>query len=264
MKKNITFLCLFLLVSIEIHAEVYVKGILHINGGYRYGHDVPDMDVVYEWWFGKNKVTLIITGWGLDFVNTDWRFTLNKERQHIFAANLSEKSIVEIPLPMNLLSHVDQPYAEWLNIFQIYGTVKKTGEKKTVIQKKCDVYEVSEWIIQGEDRFYERDRTVLATSDVPFDWQIVNELYQWIRSFFNPQQSYLSELEKMEGFIMSENDDLFELGSHVSWSFKVLEISQKDAPENIYGIPRDFQKKEKFSVMDLINMRGMLYVRPLY
>ena len=62
MKTIITFLCVFILVSTAIQADVYVKGILHIDGGYRYGYNVPDIDVVNEWWFGKDKVTFRSNG----------------------------------------------------------------------------------------------------------------------------------------------------------------------------------------------------------
>lgn len=264
MKTIITFLCVFILVSTAIQADVYVKGIMHFEGGYRYGHNVPDIDVVNEWWFDENKVTFMSTGWQLEFANTDWRFTLDKERERIIVVNLSEKSFVEVPLQMSLLSHVDQSTAEWLNEFQIDGKVEETGEKVTIHQKECDVYEVSEWMIRKDDRFYDRKRAVMATSDVSFDWQIVNELYQWISSFFNPQQYYLSELKKLKGFVLEAKEDLFEGGSHVIWSFKVMEISQKKAPENIYDIRKDFNKKEKFMPGDLFYMRGIVYPYPLY
>lgn len=266
MKTIITFLIIFFFISTVVHADIYVKGILHIDGGYRYGHNVPDMDVVQEWWFGENKVTFISTGWRFDyFIRTDWCFTLDRERERIIVANLSEKWFLEVPLPMNLLSHVDQSLAGMLNLFQINGRVEKTGEKKTINQKVCDVYEVSEWIIRGDDdRYYDRERTVMITSDVPFDWQIVNELYQWIRSFPKLQKSYISELNKLKGFILAENNVLSALGYQVKWSFRVLEIDDKKAPRNIYDIPKDFKKKEKFTPRDLLDMVGVLYPRPIY
>jgi len=264
MKTIITFFCVFILVSAAIQADVYVKGIVHIEGGYRYGHNVPDIDVVNEWWFDENKVTFMSTGWQLESASTDWRFTLDKERERIIVVNLSKKSFVEVPLQMSLLSHVDQSTAEWLNEFQIDGKVEETGEKVTIHQKECDVYEVSERMIRKDDRFYDRKRAVMATSDVSFDWQIVNELYHWISSFFNPQQSYLSELKKLKGFVFASNDVLFKRGSQIKWSFKVLEISQKKAPENIYDICKDFNKKEKFTPGDLLYMRGIVYPSPSY
>lgn len=266
MKKTIAFLCIFVLISMGIQADVYIKGILHVDGGYRYGHNVPEMDVVNEWWIGENKVTFISTGWRYHFfIRTDWRFTLDREGERIIVANLSEKWFVEVPLPMNLLSHVDQSLAGMLDLFQINGRVEKTGEKKTINQKACDVYEVSEWIIQGgDDRYYERKRTVMATSDVPFNWQIVNELYQWIRSFPTVQKSYLSELNKLKGFVLAENNVLSALGYQVKWSFRVLEIDDRKAEENIYGIPKDFKKKEKFTQRDLLDMVGVIYPRPIY
>lgn len=264
MKTIISFLCIFVSFSIGIQADVYVKGILHIDGGYRYGYNVPDIDVVNEWWFGKDKVTFRSTGWCLDSFNTDFRFTLDKEKRRIIVVNLSQKSFVEVPLPMNLLSHIDQSIAERLNEYQINGTIKKTGEKQIVYQKVCDVYSVTERINRDDDHFYERDRTVKATCDIPFDWQMINELYQWIRSFFYPQKSYLSELENIKGFILEENNVFFELAGQVTWSFKVLEISQIKASPYIYDVPKDYKKKQKFTMLDLIYIRLIMYPYPIY
>jgi len=192
MRKIVIFHFIFVFFSIIAQADVYVKGILHFEGSYRYGINVPGADVVNEWWFGKDKVTFISTGWRfkVDDVanNTDMRFTLDKKKQCIFVANLKEKFYIEIPLPMNLLFHMDKSIADSLKNFQINGDIKKTGKRETINQKVCDVYKVSEWISYGDSRFYDRDRTIMTTTDVPFNWKLANELFRLIRSFFNPQE----------------------------------------------------------------------------
>ncbi|MCK4825556.1 hypothetical protein KA005_57945 [bacterium] len=264
MKKSIIFFCMFLYFSFFIHADVYVKGILHVDGGYRWGHNVPELNVINEWWFGKNKVTFISTGWRLEFLNTDRRLTLDKEKQHILVVDLKEKSYVVVPLPMNLSSHVDPPLTKQLNRYKIYGAVKTTGEKKTIHQKECEGYTVVEWILQGDVRFYERERAIMATTQVPFDWKLINELYEWIRSFINPQNTYISELKKMKGFVLAEDVIVFESAGKVTWSFKVLEISEKKAPLLIYDLPKEYKKKDKLNGQDLWDIRGIVYPWPLY
>jgi len=80
MKTIIVFLCVFVLVSMGVQADVHIKGILHIDGGYRYGHNVPDIDIINEWWFGEKKVTFISKGWHLESQHPDWEIILNKEK----------------------------------------------------------------------------------------------------------------------------------------------------------------------------------------
>jgi hypothetical protein len=265
MKFAISLIFICLLVPLDIRADVYVKGKLKINAGYRCGRYVPEAEIINEWWFGRNKVTFITTGWDLEWMSTDWRFTLDREEERIIVTNLTNKSVIEVPFSMNPQSLLDRSYADRLQMVRIDGTVKKLNEKRTILGKECDVYEFHEWIT-AFDRFYDRDRTTLATEDVPFDWKLMDDLFMWIRSFFNLQKSYISELGKFKGFILEESAIFYQLGGQqIRWSFKVSEISQKKAPTNIYGAPDGaFNKKDKFAYVDLVYMRRIVYPRPIF
>lgn len=246
------------------HADVYVKGVIHIPGGYRYGHNVPELDAVNEWWFGKNKVTFISTGWKLDYLFKDWRFTLDKAEEKILAVNLSDGFYMEVPLSENPFSLVEGQWKGLIERYVIDGKTRKAGIKGSILGRECDVFEVTEWIEEGDDHFYERDRTVKATCDVPFDWRMTEELYQWIMSFFNPRPVFLSDLKKMSGFILAEEVRMYELAGQVEWSFRVLEIVEKKAPPDVWRIPEGFKKKEKFSFRDLREMLAVLFPEPIY
>ena len=60
---------------------------------------------------------------------------------------------------------------------------------------------------------------------------------------------------------MAANDIRFNSGKQMKSFFRILEINQKEAPRNIYDIPKDFKKKDKLTMDDLSGMRGMLYLR---
>ncbi|MCK4337398.1 MAG: hypothetical protein KAX11_05605 [Candidatus Aminicenantes bacterium] len=264
MKKIITFICVFVFISIGIQADVYIKGILHVEGGYRYGHNVPEINAVQEWWFGKDKVTFISTGWNLWLMNTDWRLTLDREKKRILVINLNNVTFVEVSLHKDPLSYVDPSYIEVHPDFRLNGTVEKQGEKKNFLEKTCDVYKENEWLMEVDLRFYERVRTILVTPDVPFDWRLFDELFHWIRSFFNPQPSYVAELRKINGFIVKSDEVFMPRGGRLKWDFKILEISHKKAPENIYGIPINYKRQEKFSQRELTSLRTVVYPWPIY
>ena len=250
MRKSIPVFSLLMLLCIAAYSAVYVKGNLHFHSFYDSGVLQPEEDAVYEWWFSKSK---------LSYVTPRWRFTLDKEKNQIIAVNQREKFFVEISLPMNLLSHLDKQLAESLKQYQINGKVTKTSNKKSILQKPCDVYKVSEWIIFQNQRFYDRERTIMVSEDVPFDWQLLNQLYSWIRSFFKPDQSYKAELKKVKGFILASDDIRYQEGDQVKYNFKVIEINQKEAPAAIFDIPKSFKKKEKFTRPELIDIRTTIY-----
>ena len=235
------------------YAAVYVKGNHHFDSYYSNGVLHPESDQVNEWWCDKDKVS---------FVTPDWRLTLDKQKKRIIAVNRREKTYTEIPLPLEISSHLDQSLIEILKDYQMEGTIKTTGKKETVDQKVCDIYEVSEGIIYQKNRFYDRDRTIKITDDVSLDWRLLEELHQWIRSYFNPQKSYLSDLEKLHGFVLASRDVQINQGIKVIWDFNVMEISRKQAPPDTFTIPGDFKKKDKLSREDLIGIRGTLYIYP--
>lgn len=266
MKKIIVILCLFGIFSygVFLQAEVYVKGILHIDGGYRYGHNVPNIDAVNEWWFAKDKVTFITTGWHLEAMDTNWRFTFDKEKKRILVINLDKKTFIDVSLEKTPISYIDPSVEKVLADFRFYGTVKKQEEKKNFLEKTCEVYQVNEWLMEVDLRFYERARTLYVTRDVPFNWQLFNELFQWIRSFFNPHPTYVSQLQKIEGFIVKSEEAFLPRGGRLEWDFKVLEISQKKAPGNIYGIPANYKALEKFSLRDMRTMIRVVYPWPIF
>ncbi|MCK4836672.1 MAG: hypothetical protein KAT17_08535 [Candidatus Aminicenantes bacterium] len=265
MKKSFLIIITLVFSSFLSFSDIYVKGILHVEGGYRYGHNVPEINAVQEWWFGKNKITFICTGWNLQWsMNTDWRFTLDKEKKRILVINLTNKTYIDISLQKDPLSYVDPANVKVLADLKFDGTVKKQRGNKNFLKKTCIVYHVNEWLMEADLRFYERERTILVTPDVPFNWKLIDELFHWIRSFFNPQPSYVSELKKIYGFIMKSDEVFMPRGGRLKWDFKVLKINSKKAPANIYNIPLNFKKQVKFARRDLTRMRTIIYPWPIY
>lgn len=250
MRNKIGVFLIFLFFGSVIYGAVMVKGNLHFEPFYDSGVQQPEDDAAYEWWFENNRVS---------FLAPRWRFTLDKDKNQLIAVNSNEKFYVEIQLPMKLESHVSPELAENLKEYSIEGTVKPSGEKKSFLQRECDTYSVSESIVFQGQRFYDRERTVLATVDVPFDWKLLNELYAWIRSFFKPGEAYQEELKKVAGFMMACDDVRFQEGARVKYNFKVLEISQKEAPASIFNIPEGFKKKNEFTRPELIDIRTTYY-----
>jgi hypothetical protein len=263
MKKIIIILAAIILLTFQLHADVYVRGIFHVAGGYRWGQNVPENNAIYEWWFSKDKVTLIVTGWRLHFLNTDRRLTFDTQKNRIIAVDLMKKTYVEIPLSMNTLFQIDSSITKYLKQFQMSGTVKKEGKTQTILLKKCEEYKVHEWIIQGDVRYYERERKVMATTDVSFDWELINKLYEWIRSLFNPRESYDNELKKIRGFVLKEEGTIYESAGDVSYNFNIEEITHLESPSGIYEIPNGLTRKNKFDVNDLLDIRDLLYPWPL-
>jgi len=263
-QKLLIALCLFIL-ALVLPADWHVRGTLCVPGGYRYGHNVPDTEIAYEWWFGEKRMSFTSMGWRFDFGGyMDARFVVDMEKQRLLALNLSNRTFVEIPLPMQLSVHIDSPTASWLDQFAIDGQVVKTGKTAAVLGRKCEEYDVHEWMVRKDDRFFDRRRVVLASPDVPFDWRLAEYLYLWFASFIHTQPPYIPEMKKITGFILSSRESVFEGGSEVKFSSAVTEIARESAPAEAYQAPPHYTRREKLSIDDLFNMRAIAYLYSLY
>ncbi|MEW6368814.1 MAG: hypothetical protein AB1714_29650 [Acidobacteriota bacterium] len=256
-------LLLLLLAPAGLWGDVYVKGILRVEGGYRLGHHVPEQEVTCEWWIGRRQATCTRTGWRIDFMTNDWRFTVDRERNRMLGVNLTEKFFFETPLTASPVGIMEPPAAERLKMYKVDGTVEQAGAKEKVAGRTCEVYRVAEWIVRNGDRYYDRDRVVKVTREVPFDPQLAAAWEQWIRPLFNPASEYLEALNRMPGFLMAEDTVLYHNGNQLTWSFSVVEISEKKPPDGIYDVPGGFEKKN-LGPAELADIRDAVYPQPLY
>ncbi len=245
---------------------VYVRGALRISGGYRYGRNVPDADVVNEWWFSKDRLAFSSTGWNSEFGgNQDLRFVLRHDARRLLMVNLTGNSYVEVALPTNPADHLSQDVAAWLKGSLVDGQMGETGRTGSVMQIACSEYQAAEWMIRfDDDRIFDRRRTLLVARDVPFEWRLADELFLDVASFFNPQPRYLSELKKKDGFVLASDESVFDGGSEVKSSFRVVEIRKAAAPAGIYDPPQGFSRKETLTISDLFNVRAVLFLYSLY
>jgi hypothetical protein len=264
MKKNLILLGSFFLIFPFLYADVYVRGILHVKGGYRYGRVVEDINAVQEWWFSKNRVTFQSTGWNTWAMANEWRLTLDKKKKRILAINLKTNTYTEVLLDKNPLSYLDPGMEKILSNYKFNGTVEKKNKKSKYFQKSCDVYQVHEWMMEQDLRFYERIRTIWVTPDVPFDWKLFDELFDWIRSFYNPKTDYVSALKTINGFILKSDEAFTPRGGELKWDFKVVEISTKRSLTNMHDIPTDCKRLGKLTRRDLTDLRVMVYPWPIY
>jgi len=78
MRTTISFLYLFFSIVLLVYPDTCVKGLLNIDGGYRYAYNIPEINVVNEWYFGESKVKFSSKGWFLEFMPMDWSFKRNR------------------------------------------------------------------------------------------------------------------------------------------------------------------------------------------
>jgi hypothetical protein len=246
-------------------ADVYVKGVLHIEGGYRYGHNVPDSEVINEWWFGKDRMVFSSRGWSADWGgNRDLSFIYDRKQRRLWAIDLTARSYVEVALPMNVEELVEPWMADSLRQSIMDCQATHTGKTEVVLGRVCEEYELREWFVRKDDRHFDLRRTILVGSNLPFDHRLFDDVYLWSASFYQPQPRCLAALKEMQGFIMKSQDDVYEGGSRVRFAFEVSEITEADAPPGTYNPPPDHVRQSKLTYEHMFALRAVMFLYSLY
>jgi hypothetical protein len=236
-------------------ADYRVLGALGVQPAPEWGRKATELTIAREWWFGSGVVSLVTEG---------WRYVFDRNRGRILVVNTKEGYFLEASMTAYSPDLVDPKYLGTLGLFQIHGTVARSGQTMKVLSYECRGYAVSEWILNGTQHYFDRDRAIYASTDVPFDWSLNRDLCLWMTSFFNPQMAYFGGMRSIQGFPMSETDICTRGGRRVNYGTEITEIVEAVPIAEIYAVPAGFERREKFSERDLTAMRQFLYLIYFY
>lgn len=231
-------------------ADIRVIGTLRFEPNPQWGRKATDMALTREWWFGRNVMALL---------TEEWRYVFDKNRGRILVINVKDKYVVAAPMTAGAQDMVEPGSLDALGRTQVNGTLTKSPYKRTILGKECPGTVVSEWIVSDSRHVFDRDRTIYASLDVPFDWRMNRDLTMWMVSFFNPQLAYFGGLRSVEGFPLVETDVFTRNNQRMNYSTEVTEMWDVTPAPDFYEIPEGFTRKEKLSQRDILAMRQILY-----
>jgi hypothetical protein len=232
-------------------ADSHVLGTLAVQPAPEWGRKATALTMAREWWFGTGVMA---------FVTEGWRYVFDRNRGRILVINTRDGYFMEASMTAYAPDLVDPKDLPALNRFQVHGTVAPSLQKKTVLSYECRGYAVSEWILNGTQHFFDRDRTIYACPDVPFDWTLNRDLRLWMISFFHPQMAYFGGLRSIQGFPMSEADIFTRRGQMVHYGTEITAVEEAAPPDGVYAVPGGFERHEKLVERDLTAMRQILYL----
>jgi hypothetical protein len=254
MKKNRALGCLVALslyLPLVAGADIRVLGTLSVEPAPEWGRKATDLTIAREWWFAGDRMA---------FVTQDWRYVFDKSRGRILVINTTDRYFVEAGMTVDSRKLVDPGYVRALGRFRANGTVERSPKKKTVLGRECAGTVISEWLVDDNQHFFDRDRTVYATTDVPFDWRLSRDLAAWMLSFFNPEMTYFGGMRSIEGFPLAETDVYVRNTRRTAYGTEVTDIREATPAGGFYDIPEGFSRREKLSQRDLLAMRQILYL----
>ena len=226
-----------------ISADIYMKEVEHRDAYTIGGATTPASDNENEYWIKDKKIVFKS--------DRDKTFIFDLTKKKFLFINDKEKTYVEISAPPDRSSIFSDQLAAKYEMYKQTGTVTKTDRTQKLQGKTCTGYEVKTWKDSGGIRFSESSGMVWATADVSFDLNVYYGMLRCIRVFLNRDEVFLKNLDKIKGCQMRMDLTTVSQGTEIKDTHRIVEMTQKKAPGDIFSVPGDYTKKEKLSFNDL-------------
>jgi len=230
-----------MLFSTILTADVYITIKEQRSAFYDGGRSFPAEDSIREQWIGEDKIAAIVD---------NLHFIFDLKENGMIMINRSKEFYVETPLPLDMSKLLDEQFYARVLMFQTQGTVKKTEETRKIGKWDCRKYEIETWIEFEGGRVNETIRQVWVTTDVPFNLEKFKRTNANAYKLNNYGEELILALKEMKGYQILSETTTYSRGDERKSSQEVIEILEKEPPEEIYSIPEGFTKKEKLSQQD--------------
>jgi hypothetical protein len=241
-KTLILFASLLIICAPCVVADTYVKQLTHTDEFYYGGVVTPEESETEEMWIGENKMT---------FMNPNHLIIVNLEANSLIFANRTDSTYAETTLPLEWPNLLDEQAAARVMMFPRTGTLIETAETKTLHGKTCKCYEFASWIPYQGAKYDEREGKIWITTDAPFDASAYDSVREHFLMLQNYNEDYIREAVKVKGFPLLQESEIYMKGFSVNSYEKVVEITEKEPPADVYSVPQGFRKKDRLSMQDI-------------
>ena len=242
--KHFLLIVIGIIVSFAfIRADIYMKEVEHTDAYTIGGAKTPASDNENEYWIKDKKIVFKS--------DRDKTYLFDLTEKKFFFINDKEKTYVEISTPPDLSKVLSDQLAAKYNMFKETGTVTKTDRTQKLQGKTCTGYEVKTWKDSGGIKFSERSAMVWATTDVSFDLNVYYGMLRCVRVLYNRDEVFWKNLDKIKGCQMRMDMIIVRQGTEIKINHSIVEMTQKEAPGDIFSVPKDYTKKEKLTFNDL-------------
>lgn len=242
MKKILILIVLIFFITTWGSADIFIKQKSHTAGYYYGGINNPAVDTETSIWFNEHQIAVL----------TEHRIIIiDKKSSKGYFINKSDNSFVQSILPMDLSKMVPDQLAKYLSTVQYHGSVKNTGEVKSIGKYKCSSYKVNSFIMYQGSNVNETDATIWVTTDSPVDAGQYASLNQNLSRLRNYSPQLLEEIKKIKGIPILIENYIYPKGFSVKTTVETVEIAEKQPPAGIYTVPEGCKQKEKLTMQDL-------------
>jgi len=242
MKRLFVLAVIALFFCASSPADVRIKEVTH-SDKMSWG-DVKDSEFLTSntIWVGDNRIV---------FKEKKRTLILDREKSVFYYIIPRARMYVETPIPVDISMILPEDEMWERKSRGSSGTVEPTGDSKEFLGRESLEYKITSWFYTGDTRKGEREFSVWATTDVPFDLDLYQSMLEILRKIHNRDEAYREELRKMKGLQMY-------LEYSEGWWFsgkkiitEIIEIKETTPPEGIYEVPEGYTRKAELTEEDL-------------
>jgi len=232
---------MILCVSITIiglHADTYIKSILHTDAMSIMGQNKPATDSTVEYWIGKDRMAQM---------NEKIHTIVDLVKKKIYIIDHAAKKYVETDYPLDFkkVAQFPEGMEQMMGMMKLAVQVAPNGQTKKIGNWNCTGYNMTMSVMGMAIK-----NIVWASKDVSFDWKGYSELT--VNSTMQMMDAAsIAEMKKIEGVQIASETSMEVMGQKINSNTKVVEISQKAAGAAVYAIPAGYTKNDKLNIQDL-------------
>jgi beta-lactamase regulating signal transducer with metallopeptidase domain len=175
---------------------------------------------------------------------------IDRRQQKLTYIDHKHKFWTETPLPLDLAEAMCEHSLETRAERRSSGEVTPTRHSRRLLGRKCREYRIHSWYV-GSGRIHTEEWIkVWASTDVPFDLSLYDELLYNLRLIYNRDAVYRSELEKITGLQMGIElrDGNFLKGR--KYEDRVVVLEERTAPPGTFSPPLGYEQRERIEELE--------------
>lgn len=236
MKKVLLILTLTAVSITFLSADVYIKSRRHSDAAEIAGKKIPAQDIENEQWLGNSKFADI---------SASQRIIIDLNKNVIIMIFPPAQTYIETGLPFNMAKLLPEETLQRLALLKATIKVTKNGQSKKIKKWQCTGYN-----IDIEAAMMTMKTEAWVTQDVPFDWSLYSkQVYPHIMKVsmarMTTDEDSINEYKKIAGFIVSSKITSTVGDTAITITYEVTEISEKQAPADVYSVPAGYTRLEK-------------------
>jgi len=178
-------------------------------------------------------------------------FIVDRGRQRLIYVDHKHQTWVESPLPLDLPKLFCEHSLRTHSQRRSSGEVTPTRSSRRILGRRCRQYDVHSWYV-GDGRIHTEEWIkVWASTDVPFDLSLYDDMLYNMRLIYNRDAIYRSELEKIEGLQMGIELSDGNFLRRRRYSDETVKIEARNPPPGTFSPPAGYTQKERIEDFEM-------------